>query len=396
MENLNSGNTAFIILCTALVLLMTPALALFYGGLVRQRDMVSIMMQNFICIGIVSLIWVFGGFSLAFGPDIGGVIGNILPYFAMNHIGAAPNANVAAGIPFIMVFAFQMMFAIITPALITGAVVERFNFLPFIGFVVLWTLFVYIPVAHWVWGGGFLSRWGVVDFAGGLVVHTSAGFAALAAAGYLGVRKVVSTQGDGNPSRLSMVALGAGLLWFGWFGFNAGGAYAADELAAIAFINTMLAGAIAMLVWLVLDWWKTSRPSFTGSLVGGVAGLATITPAAGYVEPTAALVIGAAGAAACYFAKRVQSKLKIDDTLEVWRAHGVGGATGSILVGVLASSSINKVSAGPRQLAIQIAAVVLVACYAYVVTWLIMTLLGRTGMLRPPSDETALGLECVE
>lgn len=382
MQAINAGDTAFILLCTALVCMMTPALALFYGGLVKQRDMLSIMIQNFVCIGVVGLIWVFGGFSLAFGPDIGGFIGSIVPYFGMYHVGIQPNPVYGPNIPFIMVFAYQMMFAIITPALMTGAFVGRFRFGAYLFFIAFWTIFVYLPAAHWIWGGGFLATLGVVDFAGGIVIHTAAGFSALVTAAYLGKRKLAPGESESEPASLPLVALGAGLLWFGWFGFNAGGAYAADALAAYAFTNTMLAGSVAMLVWMFWEWRESGRPSFSGVLVGAVAGLATITPASGYVEPMSALLIGAIGATACYFAKYVQAWLKIDDTLEVWRAHGVGGMTGAILIGVLASSHINQVSAGLHQLGVQLLAVAIVAAYASLVTFILLKILDGLGILR--------------
>ncbi|MCF3932036.1 ammonium transporter [Acuticoccus sp. M5D2P5] len=393
MESINTGDTAFILVCTALVCMMTPALALFYGGLVKQRDMLSIMIQNFVCIGVVGLIWVFGGFSLAFGPDIGGIIGDVRTYFGMYHVGIEPNPAYADNVPFIMVFAYQMMFAIITPALMTGAFVGRFKFGAYLFFIALWTILVYLPAAHWIWGGGFLAKLGVVDFAGGIVIHTAAGFSALATARYLGKRKLALGETESEPSSLPLVALGAGLLWFGWFGFNAGGAYAANALAAYAFTNTMLAGSIAMLVWMFWEWRATGHPSFSGVLVGAVAGLATITPAAGYVEPIAALLIGAVGATACYFAKHVQEWLKIDDTLEVWRAHGVGGMTGALLIGVLASSHINEVSAGLHQLGIQALAVVIVAVYAWIITTILLKILDGFGTLRVPEDIQEEGLD---
>lgn len=393
MHGINAGDTAFILLCTALVCMMTPALALFYGGLVKQRDMLSIMIQNFVCMGVVGLIWVFGGFSLAFGPDIGGVIGNIAPYFGMYHVGIQPNPAYGPSIPFIMVFAYQMMFAIITPALMTGAFVGRFRFGAYLFFIALWTVLVYLPAAHWIWGGGFLEKLGVVDFAGGIVIHTAAGFSALVTAAYLGKRALAAGESESAPASLPLVALGAGLLWFGWFGFNAGGAYAADALAAYAFTNTMLAGSVAMLVWMFWEWRGAGRPSFSGVLVGAVAGLATITPASGYVEPMAALVIGAVGATVCYHAKHVQSWLKIDDSLEVWRAHGVGGLTGALLIGVLASSSINQVSAGLHQLGVQALAVAIVAAYASLVTYILLKILDGLGVLRVSSSVQEKGLD---
>ena len=391
MIGINSGDTAFLLICTALVLMMTPALALFYGGLVRERNVISVMIQNFVCMGVVSIIWVFGGFSLAFGPSIGGFIGNFWTYFGMHHVGVTPDTAYAANVPFILVFGYQMMFAIITPALMTGAFVGRMRFAPFLWFVALWTIFVYLPVAHWIWGGGFLSRLGVVDFAGGIVIHATAGASALITARYLG-RRPAGETGPG-PASLPLVALGAGLLWFGWFGFNAGGAYAADHLAAYAFTNTMLAGAIAMLVWMFWEWRDAGRPSFSGVLVGAVTGLATITPASGYVEPMAALLIGALGATACYFAKYIQSWLKVDDALEVFRAHGIGGMTGALLIGVLASPAINAVSASTRQLSVQVLAIVIVVIYAIIITSIILYLLDKLSQLRVPEQIQKEGLD---
>lgn len=393
MLTINSGDTAFILICTALVCMMTPALALFYGGLVKQRNVLSIMIQNFVCMGLVGIIWVFGGFSLVFGPSIGGVIGDISTYFGMYHVGISPNPEVADNIPFIMVFAYQMMFAIITPALMTGAFVGRFKFGAYLFFVGFWTIIVYLPVAHWVWGGGFLAEMGVVDFAGGIVIHASAGFSALVAAKYLGSMKKAKGETESGPSSLPIVAVGAGLLWFGWFGFNAGGAYAADALAAYAFTNTMLAGAVAMLVWMAWEWLESGRPSFSGVLVGAVTGLATITPASGYVEPIAALAIGAIGASVCFNAKYVQRWLKIDDTLEVWRAHGVGGVTGALLIGILASSHINEVAAGWHQFGVQLLAIVIVAAYASIITIILLKILDSMGVLRVPDQEQIDGLD---
>ncbi|MEJ5080970.1 MULTISPECIES: ammonium transporter [unclassified Ochrobactrum] len=393
MQTISAGDTAFLLICTALVCMMTPALALFYGGLVRQRDVLSIMIQNFVCMGVIGLIWVFGGFSLAFGPSIGGVIGDITTYFGMYHVGIEPNPQYAANVPFILVFAYQMMFAIITPALMTGAFVGRFKFGAYLFFIAFWTILVYLPAAHWVWGGGFLAKLGVVDFAGGIVIHASAGFSALAAAKYLGKRKLAAGEKESQPASLPLVAIGAGLLWFGWFGFNAGGAYAADALAAYAFTNTMLAGSIAMLVWMFWEWKESGRPSFSGVLVGAVTGLATITPAAGYVEPMTALLIGAIGASVCFNAKYVQKWLKIDDTLEVWRAHGVGGMTGAILIGVTASSSINAVSASAYQLGIQAMAVAIVAAYAWIITMILLKILDAFGHLRVPEEVQVEGLD---
>jgi Amt family ammonium transporter len=306
-------------------------------------------------------------------------------------IGGEANAKYAATIPFIVFFAYQMMFAIITPALVTGSFVSRFKFTPYIWFVLLWTAFIYLPVAHWIWGRGFLAKLGVVDFAGGLVVHTTAGLSALTVAKFLGPRR--DEDRSAAASNIPLVAVGAGLLWFGWFGFNSGGAYKANALASYAFVNTTLSASTALLVWLFWYWRDNNRRSFTGALIGAVAGLATITPAAGYVKPWAALMIGAIGASVCYFAKGLQSSLKIDDALEVFRAHGAGGITGSLLIGIFAAKTIDGVSANTRQFLIQLFASIMVAAYSVVVTWLIMKTLTAVGPVRVSAEEEARGLD---
>ena len=387
----SAGDTAFLMLCTAMVLLMTPALALFYGGLVRKTDILTTMIQTFICLGLVTVIWVLGGFSLVFGPDIGHIIGNPLTFLGMRGIGGQANAKYAATVPFIVFFAYQMMFAIITPALVTGSFVSRFRFTSYIWFVLLWTAFIYLPVAHWIWGSGFLAKLGVVDFGGGLVVHTTAGLSALTVAKLLGPRR--DRDRSAAASNIPLVAVGAGLLWFGWFGFNSGGAYRANALASYAFVNTTLSASTALLVWLFWYWRANKRESFSAVLVGAVAGLATITPAAGYVKPWAALMIGAIGASACYFAKDLQTSLKIDDALEVFRAHGVGGITGSLLIGIFANKTIDGVSGSARQFLIQLFATIVVAAYSVVVTWLIMKTLNAVGPVRVSAEEEARGLD---
>lgn len=390
---LNTGDTAFVMVCTALVCLMTPALAFFYGGLVRRKNVLTIMMQNFVSMGIIAIIWIFGGFSLAFGPDIGGFIGDISYHFALDKVGITPSPVYATTVPFILFFAYQLMFAIIAPALITGAFAGRFNFTGYLKFLVLWMIFVYLPVCHWIWGGGFLAKLGVMDFAGGIVIHVSAGFAALSTVLFLGRRDDMAAGERTIPSNLPLVAVGAGLLWFGWFGFNAGGAYAADGLASYAFVNTTIAGSIAMIVWLILDWHFDRKPAFSGVLVGAVAGLATITPCAGYVEPWASIVIGAVGSAVCYFAKVVQERLAFDDALEVWRAHGMGGVTGALLLGILASSNINAVNASSHQFLMQLLGVIVVAFYSFVVSYIILKVLTAMGPIRVTPEEEKLGLD---
>lgn len=391
MDAINYADTGFLLLCTALVCLMTPGLALFYGGLVNARNVLHIMMQNFICMGVVAIIWVFGGFSLAFGTDIGGVLGSVNSYFGMWHIGIVPNSKYAPQVPFILFFAYQMMFAIITPALMTGSFADRIHFTAYLKFLVLWMFLVYIPVAHWIWGGGFLHDMGVVDFAGGIVVHTTAGFSALVAAKFIGPSKAAKNQSNGF--NLPLVAIGAGLLWFGWFGFNSGGAYSPNGLAAYAFTNTTLAGSTGMLVWLIWAWMLEKKPTFTGTLVGAVAGLATITPAAGYVEPAIAILIGAIGATCCYFAKHIQRLLKVDDMLEVWRAHGVGGAVGSLLIGLCASSVINQVNASWDQFLVQLFGVILVAVYSMCITIIILFIIKSTGKLRVHESMETAGVD---
>jgi len=313
---INSGDTAFIIICAALVCLMTPGLAFFYGGLVSRKNVLTIMMQSFISMGVVTIIWFIFGFSLAFGPDAGGVIGN-LQYAFMNGVGFDPNPAYGPTIPFLSFFSYQQMFAIITPALITGAFADRVNFKSYLVFLVAWSILIYIPLAHWVWGGGFLQQLGVVDFAGGIVVHASAGLAALASVLFVGKRNV-SDDKDREPHNITYVALGTGLLWFGWFGFNAGGALAANNIAAIAFINTDIAASVAMITWLIISWVHDKKPSFVGALTGAVAGLATITPAAGFIEPWAAALLGLFAGFVCYYAVQLRIRLDWDDALDVW------------------------------------------------------------------------------
>ena len=392
MYTINTGDTAFLMLCTALVCLMTPGLAFFYAGLVRSKNVLTIMMQNFVSMGVIALIWIFGGFSMAFGPDVQGIIGDLSYHFALNGVGMAPN-KYAPSVPFILFFAYQLMFAVITPALITGAFVGRFNFKGYLGFIILWMLAIYIPVCHWMWGGGFLAKLGAVDFAGGIVVHVTAGFSALAAVIFFGRRSDVAPGEEVAPNNLPLMAIGAGLLWFGWFGFNSGGAYAANGLAAVAFTNTTISGSTAMVMWMILEWTKQRRPTFVGLLVGAVAGLATITPCAGFVKPWVAIIIGACGATVCFYARIVQDHFKFDDALEVWRAHGMGGVTGSILLGVAASVSVDKIGAGTQQLGVQVLAVIVVAVYSFVVTQIILRLLSAMYPIRTTPEEEKNGLD---
>jgi ammonium transporter, Amt family len=335
MQNLDTGNTGFMLLCSSLVMLMTPGLAFFYGGLVSRRNVLAIMMQSFVSMGWTTVIWFVCGYSLVFSGDVGGIIGNLDLAFLKGVTLATP--SLTPGIPMIVHIAYQMMFAIITPALITGAFANRVSFKAYIVFLTLWLFFVYFPFAHMLWGGGILQRWGALDFAGGIVVHNTAGLAALASVLYVGRRRVVDTGAHSVP----LVALGTGLLWFGWYGFNAGSEFRVDSVTAVAFLNTDVAASFAAITWMVVGWWREKRPTFVGLLTGAVAGLATITPAAGYVSPLTAVIIGIASGVVCYFAVALKNKLQWDDALDVWGVHGVGGALGIILLGVFASTAFN-------------------------------------------------------
>ncbi len=394
--HVNSGDTAFVLISAALVMLMTPGLAFFYGGLVRRKNFLAIMMQSFISMGVVTTIWVLVGYSLAFSGDVGGIIGN-LSWIGLRHVGEAPGPW-APTIPAAAHFVFQEMFAIITPALITGAFADRVKFKAYLQFLVLWSLLVYVPLTHWIWGGGFLAKWGVLDFAGGMVVHTSAGFAALASVWVVGARKFAPGE-QTLPHNVAFVALGTGLLWFGWFGFNAGSALAANGVAAQAFVNTDIAGSIAMCTWMFITWARSGKPSLVGAFTGAVAGLACITPCAGYVPTWAAFLIGLAAGSVCYFAVVFRERRKWDDALDVWAAHGVGGLMGTILLGVFAYASVNAAGAdglfagSAAFFGKQVAAALLVAAYAFAVTWLILKFLNRFEPVRVSDEIELQGLD---
>jgi Amt family ammonium transporter len=393
---INAGDTAFVLISAALVALMTPGLAFFYGGLVRRKNFLSMVMQSFISMGVVTFIWVAVGYSLAFSGGHGGFIGN-LDWAFLKGVGQQPGPW-APTIPALAHFTFQEMFAIITPALITGAFADRVKFKSYLKFLVLWSLLVYIPLAHWLWGGGFLATWGALDFAGGLVVHTSAGFAALASVWVVGARKFAPGEKT-VPHNVAFVALGTGLLWFGWFGFNAGSALAANGVAAQAFVNTDIAGSIAMCTWLAISWWRDKKPSLVGAFTGAVAGLACITPAAGYIPTWAAFIVGLAAGSICYLAVLFRERRKWDDALDVWGAHGVGGVLGTILVGVFAYLTVNPAGAdgllagNAAFLGKQIGATALVAAYAFVLTWLILKVLDRFERVRVDTEVEFAGLD---
>jgi Amt family ammonium transporter len=406
---INSGNTAFVLLGAALVCLMTPGLAFFYGGLVRRKNVLAIMMQSFISMGVVTIIWVSVGFSLAFGGTdpvthkqwaLNGIIGNF-DYVFLHHVGTSPNPLYDPTIPFLAFFAFQEMFAIITPALITGAFADRVSFKSYLLFLVGWSLLIYIPFAHWVWGGGFLMQWGLRDFAGGIVVHLSAGFAALASVFVVG-KRVLRPGEKLEPHNIAFVALGTGLLWFGWFGFNAGSAGAANGQAATAFVNTDIAASFGMLTWLFLAWYREKKPGMTGAMVGAVAGLACVTPAAGYIDPWAAAVVGFSAGVVCYGACILRAKMNWDDALDVWGCHGVGGALGIVLTGVFSiSASAGLAGAGlaygsAHLFGVQVAGTAITIAYSFGVTWLILKFVNIFVPVRVSVEEELLGLDEVE
>ncbi len=330
----NGANTGFMLVAASLVMLMTPGLALFYGGLVGRSNTLTIMIQSFASMGITTVLWWLVGFSLCFSGGSNGIYGNFHQAF-LRHV-SVHSMYTPSGIPLVVLIAYQMMFAIITPALITGAFTNRVTFKAYLIFLVVWQLFVYYPFVHMLWGDGVLAHWGARDFAGGLVVHVSAGFAALASVLYVGRRRIVDT-----PHNIPFIALGTGLLWFGWYGFNAGSELKVDNITALAFLNTDLAASFAATTWLFIEWWNSKKPHFVGLLTGAVAGLATITPAAGYVPIWASVVIGIVAGVVCYYAIQLKNRLHWDDALDVWGVHGVGGFIGLVLLGVFASTAVN-------------------------------------------------------
>jgi len=398
MSEINAGDTAWVLASAALVMLMTPGLALFYGGLVRPKNVLSTIMHSFFILGLISVQWVLWGYSLAFGPDVGGFIGS-LAWIGLNNVGVDANADYAATIPHLAFMAFQMMFAIITPALITGAFAERKRFKAFVLFSLLWATFVYDPLAHWVWGaGGWLHNLGALDFAGGTVVHISSGVSALVAATVLGHRVGLGKE-KMEPHDLTMTVLGAGLLWFGWFGFNAGSALAANGLAAVAFVTTNTAAAMGALTWVTVAWAHKGHPSVLGAAAGAVAGLVAITPAAGFVSPMSAILIGFGAGIICYGAIQLREKLRVDDALDVWAVHGVGGTWGALATGLFASFAINPAGANgllygnPGQFLTQILAVAVSWIYCGVMTFIILKIVDAVIGLRVPEQEEVLGLD---
>lgn len=396
---IDTGDTGFIMLCTALVMIMTPGLALFYGGMVRKKNVLSIFLQCLAAMALVSVQWVLIGYSLGFGSDINHFIGS-LQWLGLNGVNFLPNETYAATIPHELFIAFQLMFAIITVALITGAFAERMKFSMFIAFVLLWTTFVYDPLAHWVWGqGGWLRELGALDFAGGTVVHISSGISGLVAALYLGKRSKDGMEGM-VPHNLPMTILGAGLLWFGWFGFNAGSALAANSLAASAFLVTNTCAAAGAISWSLAEWLDHGKPTVLGAASGVIAGLVAITPAAGFVGPLSAILMGLLVGPLCYWAV---SKLKIrfgyDDALDAFGIHGVGGIFGALATGVLATTTVNAAGANgllfgnPKLLLIQLIAVVATVIFAGGMTFLILKVLNLFSSVRVSEEEEEIGLD---
>jgi Amt family ammonium transporter len=396
---INSGDTAWVLIAAALVLLMTaPGLALFYGGMVRRKNVLATLMQSFSLAGLITVQWVLFGYSLAFSPDHHGLIGGF-SWIGLNSVGAAPDPDYAATIPHTVYMLFQCMFAVITPALITGAIAERVTFRGFLLFSLLWATLIYDPLAHWVWGaGGWLHQLGALDFAGGTVVHISSGVSALAAAILLG-RRMGYPHEPMTPHNLTMTVTGAGLLWFGWFGFNAGSALAANGLAASAMVATHIAAAAASLSWMGTEWMVRGKPTALGAASGAVAGLVAITPASGYVDPMAALAIGIIAGAVCFFAVSVKFRFGYDDSLDVVGVHCVGGIIGALLTGIFASKLINPAGAdgllngNPGQLLIQVIAVAASMAFAFVGSLILLKIVDALVGLRVEVEEEQMGLD---
>jgi len=394
VNTLDTGSTAFMLLATSLVMLMTPGLAFFYGGLATKRNILAIMIQSFVSLGWTTVLWVFFGYSLCFSGGEGGIIGNFDKAF-LNGISIDTLWAGNGKIPEIVFFAYQMMFAIITPALITGAFVNRVTFKSYFIFLTVWQILVYYPFVHMIWGGGILAQWGVLDFAGGIVVHATAGFAALASVFYVGAR----VDKNSTPNSIPLVAIGSGLLWFGWYGFNAGSECQVDSITSLAFLNTDIAASFATMSWLAVEWIRERKPKFVGLLTGSIAGLATITPCAGFVPLWASPIIGTAAGLVCYMAVQFKNKMKWDDALDVWGVHGVGGVFGTILLGVFASKAVNAAGAdgliygGGMFFVKELVAVALASAYGFVFTYLMLIIINKITPVKVSAAEEQMGLD---
>ncbi|MCH7638717.1 MAG: ammonium transporter [Bacteroidetes bacterium] len=390
----NAPDTAFMLVATALVLLMTPGLAFFYGGLVGRKNVTAIMMQSFVSLGITTVLWVTVGFSLCFGSDIGGIIGNPSDFFLLSGI-APGDIYPELGIPVYLFAAYQLMFAIITPALITGAFANRMTFKAYFSFLVGWQLLVYFPFVHMVWGGGWMAEFGVLDFAGGIVVHALAGMAALATVFFIGKRRVSEPE----PHNIPFVALGTALLWFGWFGFNAGSALAVNEITSLAFINTQIGGAFAGVTWMLLEWKLQKKPTLVGFCVGAIAGLATVTPAAGFVAPQGAMLIGILAGSIPYAAVMFRQKRNWDDALDVWAVHGIGGTVGILALGLLATTAMNPdgvdglLYGNGAFFLTELVGVLVGVVWAFVVTYVLLWVINKVTPVRVPDEDEQAGLD---
>ncbi len=395
----DTGNTGFMLVATSLVMLMTPGLAFFYGGLVGRKNVLAIMLQSFVSMGWTSVLWFSFGYSMCFsgnmsaGTDLAGIIGNFDLAFFRGVDAMTPLAG--NNIPLFVFIAYQMMFAIITPALITGAFTNRVRFVPYLIFLTVWLIFVYFPMVHMIWGGGVLQSWGVLDFAGGIVVHAIAGMAALASVFYVGRRRVA----ERGPHSIPLVALGTGLLWFGWYGFNAGSELRVDHITSLAFINTDTAASFAAITWLIMAWIFEKKPKLLGLLTGSIAGLATITPAAGYVTVQTAALIGVIAGMVCYGAINLKNKLGWDDALDVWGVHGVGGTIGVILLGLFATTTVNAGGANglfygnPGFFIKQTVAVIGASVYAFLFSYLALIVINKATPVRTSEEEEMNGLD---
>jgi len=390
---LETGSTGFMLLACSLVMLMTPGLALFYGGLATKRNILGIMIQSFFSLGWTTVLWIIFGYSLCFSGGAGGIIGNLDKAF-LHGIGI--NSMYSNGkIPEFVFVAYQMMFAIITPALITGAFVNRVNFKAYFIFLTVWQILVYYPFVHMIWGGGLLAQWGVIDFAGGIVVHVTAGFAALASVFYIGARSVKNS----TPNSIPLVAIGSGLLWFGWYGFNAGSEVAVDFVTSLAFLNTDIAASFATVTWFFVEWFRERKPKFVGLLTGSIAGLATITPCAGYVPIWSSPLIGIAAGLLCYLAVKFKNRMKWDDALDVWGVHGVGGVLGTILLGVFASKAMNAagndglIFGGSAFFGKELLAVTGAAIYAFVFTYVMLIIINYITPVKVSEQDEKEGLD---
>jgi len=395
---IDAGDTAWLLMSTAMVMLMTPGLALFYGGMVRRKNVLATIMQSFIALGVITIVWVLWGYSLAFGPDIGHFIGS-LKWIGLSGVGLEPNPDYSATVPHMAFMIFQMMFAVITPALITGAFAERFKFSTYLVFLALWSTIVYAPLAHWVWAvGGWIREMGALDFAGGLVVHISSGVSALAAAIIVGKRKGYGSE-PMPPHNLTMTLLGAAMLWFGWFGFNGGSAIASGALAVSAFVATHIASASATLSWLLVEWLHRGKPTVLGAASGAVAGLVAITPASGFVGPLASVIIGLSAGLICYMAVSLKGRLGYDDSLDAVGVHGVGGILGAVATGLFATKAVNPAGAdglffgNPSLLLYQLISVGAAVIYSFGMTYLLLKVLDSFMGLRVGEEDEVIGLD---